>query len=263
MISEDLSTSLKRSFAEARELQSETVSIEQLLLALLHNPRVADVLLACSVHVGDLRQDLSAIVRDNKPPAPRSSAVEPLASPEYERTLQRAITRVLAIRGGDTHSTGWRRAAARVLAIFKRPPNRLAVDGSDVLVAIFGESESQAAQALKRHGASRYDVTNFIAHGIRKSDLTDLALAKALPSGSVDIVLVNDDFTPMEFVVKILQEQFMLDLESAVKIMLKIHRDGHAVCGRFASDVAANKASLVRTAARDEEHPLRCIVQSA
>ncbi len=261
LISEELSISLKRSFVEARELQSETVSLEQLLLALLHNPRVADVLLACSVHVGNLHNDLVAIVHHSTLSADGKTSVEPQASPEYERTLQRAIIRVQATRGSGSRYTGLRRATERLLAIFKPAAGRAAVHGTDLLVAVFDETETPAALALRRHGISRYDVTNFIAHGIKPSGATSPSPAQPLPPGRVDVVLVNDDFTPMEFVVKILQEQFMFDLEPAAAIMLKIHRDGRAVCGRFDSAVAARTAAAVRRAAHEEGHPLKCILE--
>lgn len=260
MISEDLSASLERSFAEARELRSETISLEQLLLALLHNPRVADVLLACYVHVGSLHKDLTAIVRNSTRPAEGRAPVKPQASPEYERALQRSIMRVQGTQNGGP-STGLRRAAERILAIFRTPPSRATVNSTDVLVAIFSEKESQAAQALRRHGATRYEVTCFIAHGIKNSDAAEPAAIQDPTPGDVDVVLVNDDFTPMEFVVKVLQDHFMLDLESAAEVMLKIHREGRAVCGRFASDIATSVVARVRAAAREEEHPLRCIVE--
>ena len=77
------------------------------------------------------------------------------------------------------------------------------------------------------------------------------------------VVLLNDDFTPMEFVVMVLQEYFGLGLETATQIMLKIHHDGRAVCGVFSKDVAATKVELVLAAARRSGHPLQCIMEAA
>ena len=73
------------------------------------------------------------------------------------------------------------------------------------------------------------------------------------------VVLLNDDYTPMEFVVMVLQEYFKLDLEAATQIMLKIHLDGKGVCGVFSKDVAATKVDQVTEAARKHGHPLQCI----
>ena len=77
------------------------------------------------------------------------------------------------------------------------------------------------------------------------------------------VVLLNDDYTPMEFVVMVLQQHFSLDLESATLIMLKIHHEGRGVCGVFPKDVAATKVELVSEAARRNGHPLQCIMEVA
>ena len=87
--------------------------------------------------------------------------------------------------------------------------------------------------------------------------------AKAKPPRMYQVVMLNDDFTPMEFVVMVLQEYFGLDLETATQIMLKIHHDGRAVCGVFSKDVAATKVELVLAAARRSGHPLQCIMEAA
>ncbi len=73
------------------------------------------------------------------------------------------------------------------------------------------------------------------------------------------VFMLNDDFTPMEFVVLVLQEFFSKDRESATQIMLKIHLDGKGVCGVYTKDVAATKVDQVLDAARKAGHPLQCI----
>ena len=77
------------------------------------------------------------------------------------------------------------------------------------------------------------------------------------------VVMLNDDYTPMEFVVLVLQEFFNKDREAATQIMLKIHLDGKGVCGVFSKDVAATKVELVLAAARRAGHPLQCIMEAA
>jgi len=77
------------------------------------------------------------------------------------------------------------------------------------------------------------------------------------------VVLLNDDYTPMEFVVMVLQEYFKLDLETSTQIMLKIHHEGRGVCGLFTKDIAATKVELVLAAARRYAHPLQCIMEAA
>ncbi len=87
--------------------------------------------------------------------------------------------------------------------------------------------------------------------------------ARTKPPQMYQVVLLNDDFTPMEFVVMVLQQYFRLDLDSATRIMLKIHHEGRGVCGVFTKDVAATKVELVLAAARRAGHPLQCIMEAA
>lgn len=86
---------------------------------------------------------------------------------------------------------------------------------------------------------------------------------KTEPPRLYQVLLLNDDFTPMEFVVWVLQEYFHHDLDTATQIMLKIHHDGRGVCGVFTKDVAATKVELVLAAARRAGHPLQCIMEAA
>ena len=73
------------------------------------------------------------------------------------------------------------------------------------------------------------------------------------------VVMLNDDYTPMEFVVVVIQEFFNKDRETATQIMLKIHLDGRGVCGVYTRDVAATKVNQVSEAAREAGHPLQCL----
>ena len=77
------------------------------------------------------------------------------------------------------------------------------------------------------------------------------------------VLMLNDDYTPMEFVVVVIQEFFHKDRETATQIMLKIHHDGRGVCGVYSKDVAGTKVELVLAAARRGGHPLQCIMESA
>ena len=87
--------------------------------------------------------------------------------------------------------------------------------------------------------------------------------ARTKPPRMYQVVLLNDDFTPMEFVVMVLQEYFKLDLETSTQIMLNIHHEGRGVCGLFTKDIAATKVELVLAAARRYGHPLQCIMEAA
>ncbi len=82
---------------------------------------------------------------------------------------------------------------------------------------------------------------------------------KTKPPHMYQVVLLNDDYTPMEFVVAVIQEFFNKDRETATQIMLKIHIDGKGVCGVFSKDVAATKVDRVMEAAQKAGHPLQCV----
>lgn len=84
---------------------------------------------------------------------------------------------------------------------------------------------------------------------------------KVGPPKMYQVVMLNDDFTPMEFVVLVLQEFFSMDRDTATQVMLKIHLDGRAVCGVFTRDVAATKVDRVCDAAQQAGHPLQCVCE--
>lgn len=77
------------------------------------------------------------------------------------------------------------------------------------------------------------------------------------------VVLHNDDYTPMEFVVEILQEFFLLDQERAVQVMLAVHTQGKGTCGIFTRDIAETKSHQVNEYARECEHPLMSDIEPA
>ncbi|WP_251976796.1 ATP-dependent Clp protease adapter ClpS [Salinicola avicenniae] len=86
---------------------------------------------------------------------------------------------------------------------------------------------------------------------------------KLAPPPMYKVVLYNDDYTPMEFVVEVLQRFFAMDSEKAVQIMLAVHTQGKATCGIFTRDVAETKCHQVNEYARECEHPLMCDVDAA
>ncbi len=77
------------------------------------------------------------------------------------------------------------------------------------------------------------------------------------------VLMLNDDYTPMEFVVLVLQQFFSMSLEDATRVMLQVHQQGVAVCGVFTYEVAETKVSLVVDFARENQHPLQCTLEKA
>ena len=77
------------------------------------------------------------------------------------------------------------------------------------------------------------------------------------------VMLLNDDFTPMDFVVHVLTAIFRMDFERATRIMLEVHNEGRGICGIFTRDVAASKVEQVANLAREHQHPLVCVMEEA
>jgi ATP-dependent Clp protease adaptor protein ClpS len=77
------------------------------------------------------------------------------------------------------------------------------------------------------------------------------------------VVLLNDDFTPMEFVVDVLEHIFGMDRTTATRVMLEVHTRGKGVCGVFTFEIAETKVAQVTTYSRQNQHPLLCTMEEA
>ena len=77
------------------------------------------------------------------------------------------------------------------------------------------------------------------------------------------VVLINDDYTPMEFVVEILEVFFRMNREQATHVMLTVHTQGKGVCGIYTRDIAETKAAQVNQYARESQHPLLCEIEAS
>ncbi|KZB74795.1 ATP-dependent Clp protease adaptor ClpS [Yersinia pestis] len=81
------------------------------------------------------------------------------------------------------------------------------------------------------------------------------------PPSMYKVILNNDDYTPMEFVIDVLQKFFSYDIERATQLMLNVHYQGKAICGVFTAEVAETKVAHVNQYARENEHPLLCTLE--
>lgn len=143
MLNKELEESLNNAFKEAREQNHEFMTVEHLLLALLENNSVSDVLRACGANMESLYKDLTTFLVETTPLLPSNDNRETQPTLGFQRVLQRAVFHV--------QSSGKRE-----------------VSGTNVLVAIFSEQESQAVYFLKKQDISRLEVVNYISHGISK-----------------------------------------------------------------------------------------------
>ena len=143
MLSKELEFTLNSAFRDAREKRHEFMTVEHLLLALLDNPSAGKVLRACGAEIEKLRRALMQYLDENTPVLSPKDERETQPTLGFQRVLQRAVFHV--------QSSG-----------------KKEVTGANVLVAIFGERESQAVYFLNRQDVNRLDVVNYIAHGISK-----------------------------------------------------------------------------------------------
>lgn len=143
MLSKELEATLNTAFREAREKLHEFMTVEHLLLALLDNPTAVTVLRACGGDVDRLRKDLNGFLAETTPLLPMQDARDTQPTLGFQRVLQRSVLHV--------QSSG-----------------KKEVTGANVLVAVFGEQDSQAVYFLKKQSISRLDVVNYISHGISK-----------------------------------------------------------------------------------------------
>ena len=95
----------------------------------------------------------------------------------------------------------------------------------------------------------------------REDTVLEAKKSKLKPPPMFKVVLLTDDYTPMDFVVAVLQTIFLMNREQATQIMLKVHREGMGVCGVYPRDVAATKVEQVVAFAKQHQHPLQCVME--
>ena len=99
-------------------------------------------------------------------------------------------------------------------------------------------------------------------HSTGDTALKPSAVKPKLPE-MFKVLLLNDDYTPMEFVVETIERFFNKSREQATQIMLKVHTEGAGVCGVYPQDIAETKMNQVLVAAKEAQHPLQCVVEPA
>lgn len=97
----------------------------------------------------------------------------------------------------------------------------------------------------------------------QENAVAETGTAKPKPPSMYKVILLNDDYTPMEFVVEVIQRFFNKSREQATQIMLKVHTEGAGVCGVYPQDIAETKLNQVMGYAREYQHPLQCTMEEA
>jgi len=238
-LSESLELSLQRAIAGAGH--HEYATLEYLLLALTDDAEAGALLRACNVDLEKLRRNLISFIDSD---LAKSQPDSPLTA--FQRVIQRAVAHV------------------------QSTTRREQVTAADVLVAILTEKDSRASAAPEDQGMTHYDATLYVCHGISKADRLSPRRAEATPRDLSEttgvhtkVLLLNDDYTPMEFVVHVLERVFEKDHETAVRIMFEIHNGGIGTCGLYHYDVATTKVSEALALACEQQHPLQCVLKQS
>jgi len=99
------------------------------------------------------------------------------------------------------------------------------------------------------------------------SDGHELAVEEAMPKlkqpSRYRVVLINDDYTPMEFVVEVLESIFSMERNRATRVMLEVHTKGKGICGVFTYEIAETKVAQVMGIAQQQQHPLLCTMEES
>ena len=100
-----------------------------------------------------------------------------------------------------------------------------------------------------------------MATRLKEGTLLEAKKSKLKAPPLFKVILLNDDYTPMEFVVAVLQQFLSMSREKATQIMLKVHREGMGICGVYPKDIATKKVEQVVSFARKYQHPLQCVME--
>jgi ATP-dependent Clp protease adaptor protein ClpS len=95
----------------------------------------------------------------------------------------------------------------------------------------------------------------------REGEVLEVEKTKLKPPPLYKVILLNDDYTPMDFVVVVLQTVFAMSREKATQVMLQVHREGMGVCGTYTREIATAKVDQVLDFARRHQHPLQCTME--
>jgi ATP-dependent Clp protease ATP-binding subunit ClpA len=207
MLSKELESTLNSAFREAREKRHEFMTVEHLLLALMDNPTASKILRACGAEIEKLKQELVSYLDESTPMLPVKDERETQPTLGFQRVLQRAVFHV--------QSSG-----------------KKEVTGANVLVAIFGERESQAVYFLNRQNITRLDVVNYISHGISKVHDSEEGDAFA-PGGDDEKSAEAPGKSPLEaYAVNLNQQALLGKIDPLIGRRNEVQRTVQILCRR-------------------------------
>lgn len=228
--SDGLEKTLRRATSIARAQNRASAEPEDLLLALTEDDETAAAFIAAGTDLGLLRRDIATLFEDElggpSPDLAEAAFHTPAIHDLFEDTID-----VVRASGRDV------------------------VTSADILGVLISET---VGFALEEQGVTRHALLSSISHGLAKADTIAAPVA---PAGeTLAVFILNDHFTPIVFVVEILRDLFGLTEDDAQRVMRDTHRSGRGACGVFPRAVAID---LVGSAAREQQHPLRCLLLTA
>jgi ATP-dependent Clp protease adapter protein ClpS len=231
--SQNLGRTLQLAASIAHDQGRKDATPEDLLIALTDDDDATPVLRASHVDFERLRRDVLAYMKGATDEAGHTTFMTPRLSAELKGVLQRAASHA-------------------------QNAGREAVTGADALVELFGEP---VGHFLQEQGATRYGAVCYLSRGPNAA--TPLPAQDAGDSPNLEVVLLNDEYTPMEFVVWVLQGLLQIAPDDAKRIMLSTHQTGRGSFGVFKRKQALALAARVESLAREHQHPLRCVLLPA
>jgi len=228
-VSPEVEIACQLALREAERRRHDVMTVEHLLYALLHDTETAKVITKAGGSVDKLKTRLDRILRDELPQVPDGQVLSPSASRGFQRVLQRAAFHV--------QSSGKER-----------------LEGSNVLIAIFAEPESPAAEALKAEGVTRYDVVNFVSHGVAKdgSDDDSLELSESAETREEGEDAADDRSDPLKQFAQNLNERAKAgEIEPLIGRERELRRAIQVLCRRrknnplFVGDAGVGKTAIV------------------
>ncbi len=231
MLSKELEATLNVAFQSARQKRHEFMTVEHLLLALLDNAAAVQVLRACGADISILKRELVNFLEESTPKLAKKDDRDTQPTLGFQRVLQRAVFHV--------QSSG-----------------KKEVTGANVLVAIFGERESQAVYFLDKQNIARLDVVNYISHGISKVDETesaDLSSPQEEEQNGENVPTKN----PLEaFTVNLNEQATMGKIDPLIGRQMEIERTLQILCRRrknnplFVGEAGVGKTAIVEGLAK-------------
>jgi ATP-dependent Clp protease adaptor protein ClpS len=231
--SDGLEKTLRRATSIARAQNRASAEPEDLLLALTEDDETAAAFIAAGADLRQLRLEIATLFEE-EPGEPSPDLAEaafhtPAIHDLFEDTID-----VVRASGRDV------------------------VTSADILGVLISET---VGFALEEQGVTRHDLLSYISHGLAKAETIAAPVA---PAGeTLALFILNDHFTPMAFVVDILRELFGLTEDDAERVTRDTHQSGRGACGVFPRAVAIDLVQRVESAAREQQHPLRCLLLAA